>query len=218
MDERPRCTASSGAERCAPRSSRRRPDQVKAHGQWPPRARADQSRSPLVAFGDGPAIANELAELVLTRTKRATACLACDVVRGAGQPVVSGCVVTIDGAGAPQAISAPPRSIQAASIRSTRRSPGRGRSRAASGRRTAAPLTQRARPPAIASRYATAPRPSSSLSDRQPLSATALSLTKAPLPACVASDGFSRYGAMAADPSARRGRESRWLPRAGWKA
>ncbi len=65
----------------------------------------DHNDYAVVAFGDGPAVADELADLVLAGTKRATACLARDVASGAeSAPVVGGCVVMIDGAGAPRAI------------------------------------------------------------------------------------------------------------------
>lgn len=58
-----------------------------------------------VAFGDGPALADELLALVLAGTKRATACLLRDVtVAGEPMPVVGGHVVAVDGAGVPRCI------------------------------------------------------------------------------------------------------------------
>ena len=61
----------------------------------------------VVAFGDSPAMATELANLVLAGTKRATAGLARDFGDGPGQeptPVVGGCVVLVDGTGEPRAV------------------------------------------------------------------------------------------------------------------
>jgi uncharacterized protein YhfF len=59
----------------------------------------------VVAFGDGPALADELLALVLAGTKRATACLLRDVT-GAGEPMprVGGHVVVLDGARVPRCI------------------------------------------------------------------------------------------------------------------
>ena len=61
----------------------------------------------VVAFGDAPAMATELAKLVLAGPKRATAGLARDFGEGPGQepmPVVGGHVVLVDGAGEPRAV------------------------------------------------------------------------------------------------------------------
>ena len=59
----------------------------------------------VVAFGDSAAVATELADLVISGRKRATAGLARDVeLGGEPAPVVGGYVVLIDGAGEPQAI------------------------------------------------------------------------------------------------------------------
>jgi uncharacterized protein YhfF len=58
-----------------------------------------------VAFGDSPAMADELLALVLAGTKRATACLLRDVtVAGDAMPRVGGHVVVLDGRGAPRCI------------------------------------------------------------------------------------------------------------------
>ena len=61
----------------------------------------------VVAFGDSPDMATELAELVLGGQKRATAGLARDFGDGPEQeplPVVGGHVVLVDGTGAPRAV------------------------------------------------------------------------------------------------------------------
>ena len=59
----------------------------------------------VVAFGDGPAMADELSELVLKGVKRATAGLLRDVeVAGEPMPRIGGHVVVIDGAGRPVCI------------------------------------------------------------------------------------------------------------------
>jgi len=56
----------------------------------------------VVAFGDSPGLADELAALALAGTKRATACLLRDVtVAGEPMPRVGGHVVVVDGAGIP---------------------------------------------------------------------------------------------------------------------
>jgi uncharacterized protein YhfF len=57
------------------------------------------------SFGDTPAMADELAALVLGGRKRATACLVRDVEAGVeSAPVAGGHVIMLDGAGAPRAI------------------------------------------------------------------------------------------------------------------
>ncbi len=59
----------------------------------------------VVAFGDGPAMATELAELTVAGIKRATAGLVRQFgPRGEPLPVVGGYVVLLDGAGRPRAI------------------------------------------------------------------------------------------------------------------
>ena len=59
----------------------------------------------VVAFGDGPGMASELAELVVAGTKRATAGLLRQFDPGGeARPVVGGCVVLVDGGGQPRAI------------------------------------------------------------------------------------------------------------------
>jgi uncharacterized protein YhfF len=56
----------------------------------------------VVAFGDGPAMASELADLVLSGIKRATASLVRDYADGqAPRPAVGDWVVVIDGAATP---------------------------------------------------------------------------------------------------------------------
>lgn len=57
----------------------------------------------VVAFGDAPAMATELAELVLVGMKRATAGLLRDFDTEP-MPIVGGHVVLVDGAGAPRAV------------------------------------------------------------------------------------------------------------------
>ena len=57
----------------------------------------------VVAFGDGARMANDLAQLVLTGPKRATAGLLRDF-EDEPMPVVGGHVVLIDGAGTPRAV------------------------------------------------------------------------------------------------------------------
>ena len=59
----------------------------------------------VVAFGDGPEMATELAELTVAGVKRATAGLARQFGSGGERPpVVGGCVVLLDGANRPRAI------------------------------------------------------------------------------------------------------------------
>ena len=61
----------------------------------------------VVAFGDCPAMATELAELVLAGPKRATAGLARDFGEAEGKepmPVVGGHVILVDGEGRPRAV------------------------------------------------------------------------------------------------------------------
>jgi uncharacterized protein YhfF len=59
----------------------------------------------VVAFGDSPAMATELADLVVAGTKRATASLARDYADGRSlRPAVGDFVVVVDGAGAPRCI------------------------------------------------------------------------------------------------------------------
>ncbi|MGH6930894.1 MAG: ASCH domain-containing protein [Dongiaceae bacterium] len=59
----------------------------------------------VVAFGDSPATADELAELVLNGPKRATAGLLRDFAPGGEpMPVVGGHVVVVDGSGRPRCI------------------------------------------------------------------------------------------------------------------
>jgi uncharacterized protein YhfF len=59
----------------------------------------------VVSFGDGPAMASELAELVVAGTKRATAGLLRQFGSdGEAPPLLGGYVVLIDGAGQPRAI------------------------------------------------------------------------------------------------------------------
>ena len=59
----------------------------------------------VVAFGDGAAMATELAELVVSGIKRATASLARDYADGVSPlPAVGDLVVVVDGAGAPRCI------------------------------------------------------------------------------------------------------------------
>lgn len=55
----------------------------------------------VVAFGDSPAMADELAQLVLDGPKRATAGLLRDFEGGEPMPVVGGHVVMVDGKGRP---------------------------------------------------------------------------------------------------------------------
>jgi len=65
----------------------------------------DHDRYEVCAFGDSPAMADELAELVLYGPKRATAGLLRDVtIGGEPMPVVGGFVVLVDGQGAPRCI------------------------------------------------------------------------------------------------------------------
>ncbi len=65
-------------------------------------ARADYD---VAAFGDGPALADELLALVLSGVKRATASLLRDVaVGGEPMPRVGGHVVVLDGVGVPRCI------------------------------------------------------------------------------------------------------------------
>jgi uncharacterized protein YhfF len=65
----------------------------------------DHDRYDVVAFGDGPAMADELAGLVVHGPKRATAGLLRDFASG-GEPMpeVGGHVVVVDGRGAPRCI------------------------------------------------------------------------------------------------------------------
>jgi uncharacterized protein YhfF len=65
----------------------------------------DHDRYDVVAFGDGPAMADELADLVVHGPKRATAGLLRDFASG-GEPMpeVGGHVVVVDGRGAPRCI------------------------------------------------------------------------------------------------------------------
>jgi uncharacterized protein YhfF len=59
----------------------------------------------VVAFGDGPDMADQLAELVVSGPKRATAGLLRDFqVDGEPMPVVGGHVVVVDGRGTPRCI------------------------------------------------------------------------------------------------------------------
>ena len=58
----------------------------------------------VVSFGDSPALATELAGLVLAGRKRATAFLARDIASGAEAPRVGGHVVVVDGDGRPRLI------------------------------------------------------------------------------------------------------------------
>jgi uncharacterized protein YhfF len=62
-------------------------------------------RYAVVAFGDGPAMASELADLVVAGTKRATASLRRDYADG-GEPLprVGDLVLVVDGDGAPRCI------------------------------------------------------------------------------------------------------------------
>jgi len=62
-------------------------------------------RFDVVAMGDGPAMATELAELILAGQKRATVSLARDYADGAlAHPAVGDHVVVVDGGGAPHCI------------------------------------------------------------------------------------------------------------------
>src|SRR5215470_14295287 len=59
----------------------------------------------VVTFGDSPAMATELAELVISGIKRATASLARDYADGSlPMPAVGDMVVVVDGAGVPRLI------------------------------------------------------------------------------------------------------------------
>ena len=58
----------------------------------------------VVRFGDTPAIATELVELVLAGTKRATASLRSDFASDEALPRIGGHVVVVDGTGAPRCI------------------------------------------------------------------------------------------------------------------
>ena len=59
----------------------------------------------VVAFGDGAALATELADLVVAGTKRATASLAREYADGVlPQPAVGDLVVVVDGAGVPRCV------------------------------------------------------------------------------------------------------------------
>ena len=58
----------------------------------------------VVVFGDGPAMADELAALVLAGPKRATAGLLRDFAGGEPMPVVGGHVVLVDGSDEPHAV------------------------------------------------------------------------------------------------------------------
>ncbi len=59
----------------------------------------------VVAFGDSPAMADELADLVVNGPKRATAGLLRDFrVGGEAMPVVGGHIVVVDGTGTPRCI------------------------------------------------------------------------------------------------------------------
>ena len=58
----------------------------------------------VVAFGDGPAMADELAALVVAGPKRATAGLLRDFVNGEPMPVVGGHVVLVNGSNEPRAV------------------------------------------------------------------------------------------------------------------
>jgi uncharacterized protein YhfF len=64
----------------------------------------DHDAYEVVSFGDSPALADELAELVLAGRKRATAFLARDMAAGAETPTLGGHVVVVDGAGRPRLI------------------------------------------------------------------------------------------------------------------
>jgi uncharacterized protein YhfF len=64
----------------------------------------DHDRYEVVAFGDSPEMADELADLVVSGPKRATAGLLRDFQAGAPIPVVGGHVVVIDGRGRPRCI------------------------------------------------------------------------------------------------------------------
>jgi uncharacterized protein YhfF len=65
----------------------------------------DHDRYDVVAFGDSPGMADELADLVVNGPKRATAGLLRDfTVGGEPMPQVGGHVVVIDGKGAPRCI------------------------------------------------------------------------------------------------------------------
>jgi uncharacterized protein YhfF len=65
----------------------------------------DHDRYDVVAFGDSPAMADELADLVLHGPKRATAGLLRDfAIGGEPMPEVGGHVVLVDGKGAPRCI------------------------------------------------------------------------------------------------------------------
>jgi uncharacterized protein YhfF len=68
-------------------------------------ARLDHDRYDVVAFGDSPAMADELCDLVVNGPKRATAGLLRDFSPGGeAMPEVGGHVVVIDGRGAPLCI------------------------------------------------------------------------------------------------------------------
>lgn len=67
-------------------------------------AGTDHDDYEVVSFGDTPAMATELAELVLSGRKRATAMLARDVAAGVETPKLGGHVVVLDGAGRPRLI------------------------------------------------------------------------------------------------------------------
>ena len=65
----------------------------------------DHDRYDVVAFGDSPAMADELADLVINGPKRATAGLLRDfTVGGEPLPAVGGHVVVVDGKGVPRCI------------------------------------------------------------------------------------------------------------------
>jgi uncharacterized protein YhfF len=64
----------------------------------------DHDRYEVVAFGDSPEMADDLADLVVSGPKRATAGLLCDFQGGEPIPEVGGHVVAIDGKGRPRCI------------------------------------------------------------------------------------------------------------------
>jgi uncharacterized protein YhfF len=65
----------------------------------------DTTQYDVVAFGDSPEMANELAELVQFGIKRATTCLYRDIIHSIeSAPVIGGHVVLVDGYGTPKAI------------------------------------------------------------------------------------------------------------------
>ncbi len=68
-------------------------------------AKPDAADYDAVMFGDSPALADALLDLVLAGTKRATACLLRDVtVAGEPMPTVGGYVVVVSSAGVPGCI------------------------------------------------------------------------------------------------------------------